>query len=91
MNRQTGQQLWAGISLRPKRTGSTRGQQATAPRRLRVSQASAEAFDDDEPIRQRSAVAHRSVTKPNELAVFVAEAPFPATLADLVRIASCRW
>ncbi|MFD3729085.1 IS701 family transposase [Streptomyces sp. NPDC058671] len=48
-------------------------------------------FDGDEPTRQRWMLARRSITKPDELAYFLASAPLQATLADLVRIAGCRW
>lgn len=48
-------------------------------------------FDGDEPTRQRWMLARRSITKPDELACFLAAAPLQATLADLVRIAGCRW
>ncbi|MFJ9683790.1 hypothetical protein ACIRP2_38125 [Streptomyces sp. NPDC101194] len=36
-------------------------------------------------------LARHSITKPDELAYFLASAPPQATLADLVRIAGCRW
>ncbi|MEU1371676.1 hypothetical protein ABZ454_37040 [Streptomyces sp. NPDC005803] len=36
-------------------------------------------------------LARRSITKPDELAYFLASAPLQATLADWVRIAGCRW
>lgn len=40
-------------------------------------------FDGDEPTRQRSMLARRSITKPDELAYFLASAPLDATVADL--------
>lgn len=36
-------------------------------------------------------LARRSITKPGELAYFLASTPLQATLADLVRIAGCHW
>ncbi|GGZ19960.1 transposase [Streptomyces nitrosporeus] len=48
-------------------------------------------FDGDEPTRQRWMLARRSITKPDELAYFLAAAPLAATVADLVRVAGCRW
>lgn len=48
-------------------------------------------FDGDEPTRQRWMLARRSITKPDELAHFLASAPLDATVADLVQVAGCRW
>ncbi|WP_354388156.1 hypothetical protein [Streptomyces atratus] len=48
-------------------------------------------FDGDEPTRQRWMLSRRSITKPEELAYFLASAPLDATVADLVRVAECRW
>lgn len=48
-------------------------------------------FDGNEPTRQRWMLARRSITKPEELAYFLASAPLDATVADLVRVAGCRW
>jgi len=48
-------------------------------------------FDGDEPTRQRWMLARRSITKPDELAYFLASDPLDATVADLARIAGCRW
>ncbi|MFI5775112.1 hypothetical protein ACIA74_43145 [Streptomyces sp. NPDC051658] len=48
-------------------------------------------FDSDEPTRQRWMLARRSIARPDELAYYLAGAPLEATVADLVRIAGCRW
>jgi SRSO17 transposase len=48
-------------------------------------------FDGDEPTRQRWMLARRSFHKPDEIAYYLACAPLDATVADLVRIAGCRW
>jgi SRSO17 transposase len=48
-------------------------------------------FDGDEPTRQRWMLARRSIAKPDEIAYYLASAPLEATVADLVRIAGCRW
>lgn len=48
-------------------------------------------FDGDEPTRQRWMLARRSITKPDELAYFLASALLDTTLNDLVRVAGCRW
>lgn len=48
-------------------------------------------FDGDEPTRQRWLLARRSITKPDEIAYYLACAPLHATVADLVRVAGCRW
>ena len=48
-------------------------------------------FDGDEPTRQRWMLARRSIAKPDEVAYYLACAPLDATVADLVRIAGCRW
>jgi SRSO17 transposase len=48
-------------------------------------------FDGDEPTRQRWMLARRSIARPDEVAYYLACAPLEATLADLVRIAGCRW
>ncbi|MFB7533818.1 IS701 family transposase [Streptomyces sp. NPDC056178] len=48
-------------------------------------------FDGDEPTRQRWMLARRSIAKPDELTYYLASAPLEATVADLVRIAGCRW
>ncbi|GAB2473909.1 IS701 family transposase [Streptomyces incanus] len=47
--------------------------------------------DDDEPTRQRWMLARRSISKPDEIAYYLACAPLEATVADLVRVAGCRW
>lgn len=52
---------------------------------------SAREFDGDEPIRQRWMPARRSIAKPDEIAYYLACAPLEATVADLVRLAGCRW
>ncbi|WSE11832.1 IS701 family transposase (plasmid) [Streptomyces sp. NBC_01445] len=48
-------------------------------------------FDGETPIRQRWMLARRSITRPEEIAYYLASAPLDATVADLVRIAGCRW
>ncbi|MER7199695.1 hypothetical protein [Streptomyces sp. CB01635] len=48
-------------------------------------------FDGDEPTRQRWMLARRSTTRPDEIAYYLASAPLDATVADLARIAGCRW
>ncbi|MFD7909092.1 IS701 family transposase [Kitasatospora sp. NPDC059747] len=48
-------------------------------------------FDGDEPTRQRWMLARRSITRSDEIAYYLACAPLEATIADLVRIAGCRW
>ena len=48
-------------------------------------------FDGETPIRQRWMLARRSITRPEEIAYYLAIAPLDATVADLVRIAGCRW
>lgn len=48
-------------------------------------------FDGDEPTRQRWMLARRSITRPEEIAYYLASAPLDATVADLARIAGCRW
>ncbi|MFE4416508.1 IS701 family transposase [Streptomyces sp. NPDC056821] len=47
--------------------------------------------DGDEPTRRRWMLARRSISDPDEIAYYLASAPLDATLADLVRIAGCRW
>ncbi|MGW1711650.1 IS701 family transposase, partial [Streptomyces sp. NPDC002206] len=47
--------------------------------------------DGDEPTRRRWMLARRSISNPDEIAYFLASAPLDATLADLARIAGCRW
>ncbi|GAB2868960.1 hypothetical protein GCM10027074_40760 [Streptomyces deserti] len=47
--------------------------------------------DVDEPTRQRWMPAHRSISKPDEIAYHLACAPLDATVAGLVRVAGCRW
>ncbi|WTU62373.1 IS701 family transposase [Streptomyces sp. NBC_00056] len=48
-------------------------------------------FDGNEPTRQRWMLARRSITKRDDIAYYLACAPPDATVADLVRIAGCRW
>ncbi|MFJ2021900.1 IS701 family transposase [Streptomyces nodosus] len=48
-------------------------------------------FDGDEPTRQRWMLARRSISRPDEIAYYLACAPLDATVADLVRVAGCRW
>ncbi|MDX3764100.1 IS701 family transposase [Streptomyces sp. AK02-04a] len=47
--------------------------------------------DVHEPTRQRWVLARRSISRPDELAYYLACAPLDATVADLVRVAGCRW
>ena len=47
--------------------------------------------DGDEPTRQRWMLARRSISRPDELAYYLAYAPLEATVTDLVRIAGSRW
>jgi SRSO17 transposase len=47
--------------------------------------------DGDKPTRRRWMLARRSITDPKDIAYFLASAPLDATLADLARIAGCRW
>ncbi|MHC3475748.1 IS701 family transposase, partial [Streptomyces sp. 7R007] len=44
-------------------------------------------FDGDEPTRQRWMLARRSISRPDEIAYYLARAPLEATVADLVRVA----
>ncbi|MEV6028817.1 hypothetical protein [Streptomyces sp. NPDC052036] len=48
-------------------------------------------FDGAEPTRQQWMLARRSIGKPDEIAYYLACGPLEATVADLVRIAGCRW
>ncbi|WP_443034431.1 IS701 family transposase [Streptomyces sp. BE303] len=48
-------------------------------------------FDGDEPVRQHWMLARRSIARPDEIAYYLACAPLEATVADLVRVAGCRW
>lgn len=47
--------------------------------------------DGGEPTRQRWILARRSISKPDEITYYLACAPLDATVADLVRVAGCRW
>ncbi|MEV0982706.1 IS701 family transposase [Streptomyces sp. NPDC049915] len=47
--------------------------------------------DGVEPPRQRWMLARRSLGKPDEIAYYLACGPLQATVADLVRVAGCRW
>lgn len=47
--------------------------------------------DGDAPTRRRWMLARRSISNPDEIAYYRASAPLDATLADLARIAGCRW
>src|SRR3954454_7090081 len=47
--------------------------------------------EGDTPTRRRWMLARRSITDPEDIAYFLASAPLNATLADLARIAGCRW
>uniref|UniRef100_UPI0038517364 IS701 family transposase n=1 Tax=Streptomyces triticiradicis TaxID=2651189 RepID=UPI0038517364 len=44
-----------------------------------------------EPTRQRWVLARRSISRPDEIAYYLACASLDATVADLVRVAGCRW
>ncbi|MFD0278845.1 IS701 family transposase [Kitasatospora sp. NPDC127111] len=48
-------------------------------------------FDGDQPTRQRWMLARRSIARPDDVAYYLACAPLDATVADLVRVAGCRW
>jgi hypothetical protein len=48
-------------------------------------------FDGDRPTHQRWVLARRSLTRPDELAYFLAYAPNGTSVEDLVRIAGSRW
>ncbi len=48
-------------------------------------------FDGDEPTSQRWMLIRRSITRTDEIAYYLACAPLEATLANLVRVAGCRW
>ncbi|MEY9849722.1 SRSO17 transposase [Streptacidiphilus sp. BW17] len=48
-------------------------------------------FDGDQPTHQRWMLARRSTARPNEIAYYLASAPLDTTVADLARIAGCRW
>ncbi|MFE0510716.1 hypothetical protein [Streptomyces sp. NPDC058964] len=45
----------------------------------------------DEPTWQRWVPARRGISRPDEIAYCLACAPLDATVADLVRVAGCRW
>ncbi|MFE7438655.1 IS701 family transposase [Streptomyces tendae] len=47
--------------------------------------------DGDEPTRQRWILARRSISRPHEIAYYLACAPLDATVTDLVRVAGSRW
>ncbi|GAA3485567.1 hypothetical protein GCM10018966_101000 [Streptomyces yanii] len=47
--------------------------------------------DGDQPTRRRWMLARRSIHDPEDIAYFLASAPLDAALADLARIAGCRW
>jgi SRSO17 transposase len=48
-------------------------------------------YDDGQLVRRRWALARRSVSKPDEIAYYLAYAPLEAGVADLVRVAGARW
>ncbi|MFI1184648.1 IS701 family transposase [Streptomyces sp. NPDC020799] len=48
-------------------------------------------YRGDIPVRRRWALARRSISKPDEIAYYLAYAPRETTVADLVRIAGMRW
>ncbi|MFB9458440.1 hypothetical protein ACFFU6_33405 [Streptomyces antimycoticus] len=48
-------------------------------------------YQGEVPVRRRWALARRSLSKPEELAYFLAYAPRETVVADLVRIAGMRW
>ncbi|WP_456303096.1 IS701 family transposase [Streptomyces mirabilis] len=50
-----------------------------------------EDFDDEMPTHQRWALARRSISKPEEIAYYLAYAPLGTTIEHLVRVAGMRW
>jgi SRSO17 transposase len=48
-------------------------------------------YQGETPIRRRWAVARRSLSRPDEIAYFLAYAPPETTVAELVRVAGMRW
>ncbi|MFI0740794.1 IS701 family transposase [Streptomyces sp. NPDC021100] len=48
-------------------------------------------YQGETPVRRRWALARRSISKPAEIAYFLAYAPRETTVADLVRITGMRW
>jgi SRSO17 transposase len=48
-------------------------------------------YQNATPVRRRWALARRSISKPAEIAYFLAYAPPQTVVADLVRIAGMRW
>ncbi|MGX1549546.1 IS701 family transposase [Streptomyces adustus] len=52
---------------------------------------SIEDFDGELPTHQRWALARRSISKPQEIAYYLAYAPLGTTLERLVRVAGTRW
>ncbi|MGW5172726.1 IS701 family transposase [Streptomyces nodosus] len=52
---------------------------------------SVEDFDGEMPTHQRWALARRSISKPEEIAYYLAYAPLGTTVEDLVRVAGMRW
>ncbi|MFI1770067.1 IS701 family transposase [Streptomyces sp. NPDC020800] len=47
--------------------------------------------DGDMVTSRRWVLARRSITKPDDIAYYLACTPLEATIADLVRVAGCRW
>ncbi|MCZ7456954.1 IS701 family transposase [Streptomyces sp. WMMC940] len=52
---------------------------------------SIEDFDGEMPTHQRWALARRSISKPDEIAYYLAHAPLGTTVEHLVRVAGTRW
>ncbi|GAA3773323.1 hypothetical protein ACFQ0G_42895 [Streptomyces chiangmaiensis] len=48
-------------------------------------------YQGEVPVRRRWALARRSLSKPGEIAYFLAYCPWETVVADLVRIAGMRW
>jgi alkanesulfonate monooxygenase SsuD/methylene tetrahydromethanopterin reductase-like flavin-dependent oxidoreductase (luciferase family) len=100
-----GPQVPAGVALRthrsPLSSGTCRSLGATfvrwrakGPRvyhwaALQIT--SIEDFDGEMPTHQRWALALRSISKPEEIAYYLAYAPLETTVEHLVRVAGMRW
>ena len=48
-------------------------------------------YQGDVPVRQRWALARRSLSRPEEIAYYLAYAPLDTTVEELVRVAGARW
>ncbi|SNT44768.1 hypothetical protein SAMN05216252_12654 [Actinacidiphila glaucinigra] len=48
-------------------------------------------YQDGTPVRRRWALARRSLTKPDEIAYYLAYSQLDTTVGQLVRIAGTRW